>query len=142
MGGGKKKRGNRGDNSGQPSTTNLENPFGDDWQKMSTEFLKWGKDQLSLLAKNKDQDFTDMIKYLMSLDDENTTRDVITQYLGTSSKVQLFADGFLVRKEFDQENQSVQKHNRHGDKKGQHHGPQGNNSSAKGRAHGRRNRRG
>merc|ERR1712242_241066 len=25
--GGKKKRGNRGDNSGQPSTTNLENPF-------------------------------------------------------------------------------------------------------------------
>jgi len=97
--GGKKK--SRG---GNPPATNLENPFGDDWQKMSTEFHIWSKEELRKLskgkAKNNFTDCTDLIKFLMSLSSEEETREMILQYLGNTPKVQNFADGFLLRKCF------------------------------------------
>jgi len=84
--------------------TNLENPFGDDWQKMSSEFRSWCKEELNKLVKpknnNKFTDFTDLIKFLMSLSSEEEARDMIIQYLGNTPKVQTFADGFLLRKCF------------------------------------------
>merc|ERR1711879_944996 len=45
-----------------------------------------------------------MVKYLMSLNDESEIRDTIKFYLNDSPQVRNFADGFLVRKDFDHEN--------------------------------------
>jgi len=85
-----------------PPQTNLENPFGG--QKMSPDFAKWCKEQLAQLSKPGENDFTDLVKFLMSLNSEKETREVITQYLGNTPKVLTFADGFLLRKDFDHEN--------------------------------------
>lgn len=79
---------------------NKDNPFGG--QKMSKEFETWCREQLKSLSPGGNE-MMELVKYLMSLTKEDEIRDTIKFYLEDSPQVREFADGFLVRKDFDHE---------------------------------------
>jgi len=97
-------KGTKEESNGSSVQATKDNPFGG--QKMSKEFDQWCRTQMKQLRGISDQGEVPMelVKYLMSLTAEEEIRDTIKYYLGDNQKVRNFADGFLVRKDFDHEN--------------------------------------
>jgi len=84
---------NIGSGTGGPKVVNV---FGG--PQMSLEFEQWCKKQLTKLSKSAD---ISLAHYLMTLDNPTLIRETITQYLGESTGVKEFADGFLQNKGFE-----------------------------------------
>jgi len=76
------------------------NPFG---IKISQEFEEWCLKQISemTLLTGEDLDGRSLIHFLMTLSSKDEIRDYIVNYLGDSSKVKEFADGFIRLKNFE-----------------------------------------
>eukprot|EP00736_Rhodelphis_marinus_P009923 Rmarinus@m.18859 len=84
----------------KPATASTKNAFGG--PEMSKEFRLWCRQQLSNIVGEREPDLT-LVEFLFSLKSKLEVEEYAHQYLGVSSKVSEFVDGFYERRSFEAE---------------------------------------